>query len=252
MTAISFWAGQLPVVAPRAALAGPRSVDVCIVGGGFTGLWTAYELRRAAPELEVLVLEAEHVGFGASGRNGGWVSGVLAGSREGWAARRGGRQAVLDQERALHGTVDEIGAWSSARASPAAGARAARCTSRATPPSSRACTPRWPRTAPGGSARRTARCWTPGRPRPAFGSTRSGRPLHARTARGCSPARLVRGLAEAAERAGAEICEGTRVTAIEPGLARTARGDVRARFVVRATEGYTAGLAGLKRTAAAR
>jgi glycine/D-amino acid oxidase-like deaminating enzyme len=43
---------------------------VCIVGGGFTGLWTAYELRRAAPELEVIVLEGEHAGFGASGRNG--------------------------------------------------------------------------------------------------------------------------------------------------------------------------------------
>ncbi|HMT89404.1 MAG TPA: FAD-binding oxidoreductase, partial [Dermatophilaceae bacterium] len=52
----------------------PPRVDVCIVGGGFTGLWTAYYLLLADPSLDVVVLEAEHVGFGASGRNGGWVS----------------------------------------------------------------------------------------------------------------------------------------------------------------------------------
>ena len=52
------------------------------------------------------------------------------------------------------------------------------------------------------------------------------------------PAKLARGLAEAAERAGARIFEGTEVTAVEPRVARTAAGDVRARLVVRATEGY--------------
>jgi glycine/D-amino acid oxidase-like deaminating enzyme len=61
------------------------------------------------------------------------------------------------------------------------------------------------------------------------------------------PARLARGLAEAAERVGVTIHEHTRATAIEPGLVRTERGVVRARHVVRATEGYTAGLAGHRR-----
>ena len=45
-----------------------------VVGGGYTGLWTAYYLLEIDPALDVVVLEAEHVGFGASGRNGGWVS----------------------------------------------------------------------------------------------------------------------------------------------------------------------------------
>jgi glycine/D-amino acid oxidase-like deaminating enzyme len=61
------------------------------------------------------------------------------------------------------------------------------------------------------------------------------------------PARLARGLADAAERAGATIHERTRVTRIEPGVAHTAAGDVRARVIVRATEAYTAGLPGLRR-----
>jgi glycine/D-amino acid oxidase-like deaminating enzyme len=53
---------------------GTHRVDVCIVGGGYTGLWAAIELKELAPEVKVAVIEAEGVGFGASGRNGGWMT----------------------------------------------------------------------------------------------------------------------------------------------------------------------------------
>ena len=59
---------------PCAPLAGRREFDVCIVGGGYTGLWTALELAALAPELSVCVIEMQACGFGASGRNGGWVT----------------------------------------------------------------------------------------------------------------------------------------------------------------------------------
>ena len=49
--------------------------DVCIVGGGFTGLWTALSVKRLAPETDVVIVEREYCGAGASGRNGGWVNG---------------------------------------------------------------------------------------------------------------------------------------------------------------------------------
>jgi len=68
-----WWDGEL-TGSPRPALGSDDSVDVAIVGAGYTGLWTAYYLLEEDPSLNVLVLEAEHVGFGASGRNGGWVS----------------------------------------------------------------------------------------------------------------------------------------------------------------------------------
>jgi signal transduction histidine kinase len=74
---VSFWytdIGGLP--APRAPLPGDRDADVCIVGGGYTGLWTAYYLKRAQPDLRITVVEKEFCGFGASGRNGGWLSGA--------------------------------------------------------------------------------------------------------------------------------------------------------------------------------
>ena len=95
---------------PRAALPGPLDVDVAIVGGGFTGLWTAYYLAKADPKLRVAVLEKEIVGFGASGRNGGWISPffpALAGDHR--QARTVARQA-LAMQRAMFDTVDEIGA----------------------------------------------------------------------------------------------------------------------------------------------
>ena len=73
-------------------VAGTIRADVCIVGGGYTGLWTALELRRLAPDLSVALVEAEICGFGASGRNGGWLTSwydELDGLVERFGAERG-------------------------------------------------------------------------------------------------------------------------------------------------------------------
>ena len=77
---ISLWMDQLDQpTTPRPALQGRLEVDVAIIGAGYTGLWTAYYLKRQAPELRIAVVEAEYAGFGASGRNGGWLMGNLLG-----------------------------------------------------------------------------------------------------------------------------------------------------------------------------
>ena len=104
----SMWLDGVPgELAPRPSLPGPIDLDVAVVGAGYTGLWTAYYLKRADPALRVAVLEKEIAGFGASGRNGGWCHTTFPGSRE-RAAKAHGRQAVVDQQRALHATVPEI------------------------------------------------------------------------------------------------------------------------------------------------
>ena len=72
--ASSLWLDSL-TLPQRAALNGDLEVDVAIVGGGFTGLWTAYYLKQLDPSRSVMVIERNHVGFGASGRNGGWALG---------------------------------------------------------------------------------------------------------------------------------------------------------------------------------
>jgi glycine/D-amino acid oxidase-like deaminating enzyme len=255
--AISHWFDQLdPAPVPRPSLPGPREADVCIVGAGFTGLWTAYELCRADPSLDVVVLEAEVAGFGASGRNGGWVVGELAGPPELWA-RRGGRDAVVAQARAVRATVDAIGEVVEREGIACDFTKGGSLQVAQTPlqlerlRAHQAEEEDWGlvgRGALGGPVLLDADA--------AAERVAVDGVLGARYFPDCArvqPARLVRGLADAAERAGATLHERTRVEAIEPAgagrpaVARTAAGDVHARVVVRATEGYTARLRGLRR-----
>ncbi len=106
---MSLWLDQLDEqVGARPSLDGDCTVDVAIVGAGYTGLWTAYSLLRAEPSLRVLVIERETVGFGASGRNGGWCVGELAGGLEGAIASYG-RGPAIGLTRAIMDTVDEVG-----------------------------------------------------------------------------------------------------------------------------------------------
>jgi glycine/D-amino acid oxidase-like deaminating enzyme len=72
-----FWLEQAlrdGALVPCPPLAGTVRADICVVGGGYTGLWTALELRARAPDASVALIESHHCGFGASGRNGGWMT----------------------------------------------------------------------------------------------------------------------------------------------------------------------------------
>ena len=99
--------------------------DLVIVGGGLTGLWSAYCARRAHPDWEITIVEAEHIGYGASGRNGGWLSTLLPGNRAKYAeavdrARRtdpagpvgsaglDGAASVRAFQSALFDSIDEV------------------------------------------------------------------------------------------------------------------------------------------------
>src|SRR5437764_8583443 len=92
---------------PREPLRGPTEVDVAIVGAGYTGLWTAYYLKHAQPSLRVAVLERERAGFGASGRNGGWLSGFFSGPASVYE-RSGGRAGLVALQRQMLDSVDEV------------------------------------------------------------------------------------------------------------------------------------------------
>ncbi len=231
---------------PRPALAGDVDCDVAIVGGGMTGLWTALRLRELAPDCRVVVLESEVCGFGASGRNGGWCSALFPTSLDHLAVLAG-RDAAIAQHRAMIDTVDVVGSelarlgidcdW-------AKGGTVSVATDPAQLPRLRGYVDerrRW------GFGESDDRWLSPAemaeRVRP-VGGIGGGYTPHCAAVQ---PARLVRGLAHAAEDAGATIHEGTRVTAMEPRKVTTGHGTVRADMVLRCTEGYTAELPGLRR-----
>ncbi|NLA64726.1 MAG: FAD-dependent oxidoreductase [Leucobacter sp.] len=103
---VSFWMRSIGIPRPRPTLAGDISVDVAIVGGGLTGLWSAYYLKQARPDLEIAILESEFAGFGASGRNGGWMSAEPAGQFRRYA-KSGGVAAARELQREMFGAVRE-------------------------------------------------------------------------------------------------------------------------------------------------
>ena len=223
---MSFWWDQLGGLRrTRDPLPGPLECDVAIVGGGYTGLWTALELLRADPSLEVVVLEREACGFGASGRNGGWLVGELAGN------------PAPELDAAIRATVDETIAAIEREGIDCDLVKGGTLEVAVDPVNARRLQDGGPSPLSGGS---THGDWIDAealaaRVRVAGAIGALFDPECARV----QPAKLARGLAAAAERAGARIFEGTIVSAIEPHLARTAAGDVRARWVVRATEGFT-------------
>ncbi|WP_433154106.1 NAD(P)/FAD-dependent oxidoreductase [Actinomadura nitritigenes] len=246
---VSHWYRRTGRPDPGPRLPGPRAADVCVVGAGYTGLWTAYYLKRARPELEIVVLEREFAGFGASGRNGGWVLGEIAGSRERYAARHG-RFAAVALQHAMFDAVDEVirvaaaegidadlvksGVLHVAR-NPAQRARLAAMV---------AASRDWGWTeedlVPLPAAERDERLRV-------AGATAAAWSPHCARAQ---PAKLVRGLAETVRGLGVHVYERTPVVRIVPrrgavpAAAVTPNGTVTAEYVLRATEGFTAGVGG--------
>ncbi len=231
---------------PPTPLEGDLEADVAIVGAGFTGLWTAYYLAEARPDLRIVVLEKDLAGFGASGRNGGWASALMPSSLQ-TLARDSGREAALAQHAAMRDTVDEVIRAASAEgidAGIAKGGTLVLARNEAQEASARA-------------EVEEARRWGRGPDELAWLDADAARGrLHATFVRGATytpdcaaihPGRLVRGLAEAVRARGVALHEDTTVTDIAPHRVTTERGTVRAELVVRATEGYTPGLPSARR-----
>ncbi|MFG2948828.1 NAD(P)/FAD-dependent oxidoreductase [Streptomyces adustus] len=241
---ISFWYADDGLPARREPLAGDASADVVIVGGGYTGLWTAYYLKKAAPFLRITVLEQKFCGYGASGRNGGWLYNGIAGRDR--YAKLHGHEAAARLQRAMNDTVDEVvrvvgdegieadvhkgGVLEVAR-TPAQLARL--------------------------KAFHAGELAFGEKDRELYGARETAERIRVADAVGSTwtphgarvhPVKLVKGLAAAVEALGVTVHESTPVTEIRPKHAVTPYGTVRAPYVLRCTEGFTASLKGQRRT----
>jgi glycine/D-amino acid oxidase-like deaminating enzyme len=243
----SLWLDQVAEsLAPQDPLTGDATCDVAIVGGGFTGLWTAYALAIADPGLRVSVLEAETCGFGASGRNGGWASALFAGARSVTAKRRG-REGVLALHREMVAAIDDIERTCTTEGIDCAFTRGGTMTLATSPAHvSRLrehveADHRW------GLDEHDSTWLDANEAQRRIGAARVFGAAFTPHCAAIQPARLARGLAHAVRRRGVEVHEATRVRSIEPGTVVTDGGTVRAPIVVRATEGYTPQLPRLHR-----
>lgn len=245
----SLWADTLGRDVRTREPLGTDRADVAIVGAGYTGLWTAFYLAGLDPSLDIVVVEREHVGFGASGRNGGWCVGELAAGVDALEAAAD-RARAMRLVRALFDAVDEVGRVCDAEGIDCGfhkggtvrlarnGAQLARQREEVEHHHRLGLDEGDLRLLDADEAHRRLAA-----------TDVVGGLLFAHTA-ALHPAKLVHGLADAAERRGVTIAEGTTVTQIAPGAVHTDRGVLRAHTVVRATEGYTPSLEGEKRTLA--
>ena len=239
---VSHWFDRIPPT--RAPLPGDRDADVCIVGAGYTGLWTAYYLKRADPTLRVTILEARFAGFGASGRNGGWLSGLVPGDRHAMAKRHG-RDSVLAWQRALNEAVDEVAEVVAREGIDAGLVKGGTLEIARNPAQAKRLAAVLAEEREWGNDGLTELTTAEAAQRIRFSGVVAA--YHTPHCARIQPALLARGLADVVEGLGVQIYEQSPVTEIAAGKATTPHGSVRASIVLRATEGFTAGLPGLKR-----
>ena len=243
----SFWLHQLEeTLQARSSLEGEQHADVAIIGAGFTGLWTAYYLKRHAPELEIVVLESEIAGFGASGRNGGWASAYLAGI-EAMIRDPHRREGALRLQQHMIEQVPELGEVAHAEAIRCDFEQSGQlCAATSAAQLSRL---RHHLAEMRGLGFDENRCRY-------LDAQELDTQIHIKGALGgfhfadCAaiqPAKLARGLADVLERKGVRIFERSPVQRLRPGVAETPLGRLGAERILLATEGYTQSITGLGR-----
>jgi glycine/D-amino acid oxidase-like deaminating enzyme len=244
---LSFWHDTVPgPLEPGPALDGDTEADVAICGAGLTGMWTAYYLSTADPALRIVLCEREIAGFGASGRNGGWCSALFPASLP-KLERMAGRESAIAMYRAMQQTVDEVGKVAAdegidchwAKGGTVQFARSPAQLDRARQEVHEA------RLYGFGDADLELLSGSAAKEISGMSSVLGG--VFTPHCAAIHPSRLARGLAEVLRARGVQIYEKTEVRQLRPGQLVTATGTVRARHVVRATEGYTAQLAGYER-----
>lgn len=247
----SLWSDTLPD-AERVSgepLDGDADVDVAIVGAGLTGLWSAWYLLAADPALRIAVIERDTVGFGASGRNGGWCSSLLPMSHARMASRHGADAAVR-MRRAMHHNLDAIADFVEQRVGSRSGIfhRGGTLDLARTPPQRERLLRHVDEMHRLGFGEDDHRWLTADE---TLAQCRASEVLGAAWTRHCAtvhPMRLTHLVARAAQERGARIHEHTTAISVDAHRVVTERGTVRAEVVIRATEGYTSGLPGERRT----
>jgi len=224
---------------PAPSLDGDLTVDVAIVGAGFTGLWTAYYLSEARPDLTIAIVEAEIAGFGASGRNGGWASALFPSSMA-TIAKEAGREGALTQHAAMRASIDEVIRVAAAEGIDADIAKGGSVTL------ARSDT-QWERA---NATVEDAHSWgqreyelldsDAARARVNASDVLGG--MYTPDCAAIQPAKLVRGLARVVRERGVQIFERTPALDYYADQVVTPFGTINHDYVVRATEGYTATL----------
>jgi glycine/D-amino acid oxidase-like deaminating enzyme len=220
--------------------------DVAIIGAGYTGLWTAYYLQREVPGLRMAVVDKHFAGYGASGRNGGWASALFPQDHTA-IAEQAGVSVAHAMQRAMNDSVDEIGRVAAEHGWDIHWAKGGTVVVARTVAQWQAMQHRVEELRAAG-IESDERLLDAAATRAMVQATHTLGGVFTPHCAAIQPANLVRHLARHVVGAGAQLFEHSPALAIEPGIVRTPGGDIRARYVIRATEGYTAEIPGQRRS----
>ena len=226
-------------------LAHQTDADVAIIGAGYTGLWTAYYLQHRSPGMRIAIVDKHIAGYGASGRNGGWASALFPHDHLA-IARDAGLDAALAMQAAMNDSVDEIGRVSAQHSWDIGWAKAGTIIAARTVAQWNAMRERDAQLRAAGIAS-GEQLLDASRTRDKMRATNVIGGVFTPHCASIQPAKLVRNLARHVVASGARLFEHTPALAVEPGVVRTPTADIRARYVIRATEGYTAEIPGQHR-----
>jgi len=242
-----WWDSLTKSVQIRPSLKNDIDVDVAIIGAGYTGLWTAYYLMKKSPNIKIAILESNVAGFGASGRNGGWCSALFPVGLE-KIAQQSSREKAIRMQQIMFETVEEVGnvirdenidaEWQ--KGGSYSVARDKIQLNRAIDEANH------------------FKVWGFEDSDFTFLDENSARSrINASNILGTTftphcaamnPAKLVRSLAEVVEAKGAQIYENTKVLNFSKNIVKTNSANVKAKYIVNATEAYRSNLPGLKRS----
>jgi glycine/D-amino acid oxidase-like deaminating enzyme len=244
---LSFWHDSVPgEFEPRTSLPGDIEVDVAIVGAGFTGLWTAYYLKRINPSLDIAILEAETAGFGASGRNGGWCAGYLSGIEQ-WLDDPAHRDGGIRLQRLMFDTVRDIGQVTELEKIDCHYERSGALEIAVNPAQLGRLSEELDYLRGMGFSEEDHRWLDADELRESLKVDNALGAIHMRHCAAIHPARLARGLAEKVEAMGVSIFEHSTVAEAGNGELKTPGSRVKADSTVLATEGYSGTIAGRER-----
>jgi len=244
---LSYWHDSLPEpLVPRPGLENDIEVDIAIAGAGYTGLWTAYYLKKLKPELSIAIIESEIAGFGASGRNGGWCSSYLSGMEKA-LAQPDQADAATRLQRLLFDTVKEVGRVSEQESIDCHFDQSGQVEAAILPAQLLRVREHVDFMHALGFGEQDFRWLTAQQLSEQINVDGALGGMFMSHCAAIHPARLARGLADVVERQGVMIYEQTPVIKLDHKGFTTARGRVKAGATMLATEGYTGSIKGLER-----
>jgi len=244
---LSYWHDSVPgSLLPRSKLENDIEVDIAIAGAGYTGLWTAYYLKKLNPSLSIAIIESETAGFGASGRNGGWCSSYLSGMEKA-LARPDQADAAIRLQRLMFDTVKEVGRVTKLESIDCHFEQSGQVEAAVLPAQLDRVREQVDFMHGLGFGEQDFRYLTSQQLRDRINIDGALGGMYMPHCAAIHPARLARGLADVVEGLGVKIFEQTAVIKLEQQGFTTSGGRVKAAATVLATEGYTGSIQGLGR-----